>query len=105
MIQRLSLVLGFALVAPASAATNAPDFTAAHSELVQNLRNFVRVDTSNPPGNETRGAEFLKAILEHEGIACETVALDPARANLIARLKGNGRKQPILLMGHLDVVG
>ena len=82
-----------------------PDFAAAHSEAIEALRNFVRVDTTNPPGNETRGAEFLKAILEHNGIPAEIVGRDPARGNLIARLKGSGKKKPLLLMGHLDTVG
>src|ERR1017187_10141907 len=82
-----------------------PDFAAAHSETIEALRNFVRDDTTNPPGNETRGAEFLKAILEHNGIPAETVGRDPARGNLIARLKGSGKKKPLLLMGHLDTVG
>ena len=40
-----------------------PDFAAAHAETIETLKNFVHVDTTNPPGNETRGAEFLKAIL------------------------------------------
>ncbi len=74
-------------------------------ETVDTLRAFVRVDTSSPPGNETRGAEFLKAILDKAGIPCELVGANPARLNLVARLKGSGKKRPIVLMGHTDVVG
>jgi acetylornithine deacetylase/succinyl-diaminopimelate desuccinylase-like protein len=97
----LALTIGFA----AHVGAAEPDFVAAHRETIENLRNFVRVDTSSPPGNETRGAEFLKAILEKEGIVCELLGSDPARLNLVARLKGSGKKRPIVLMGHTDVVG
>lgn len=82
-----------------------PDFTKARDEAVQRLQELIRIDTSNPPGNESKVAEYLKAILDREGIPSEIVALDPARGNLIARLKGNGRKKPLLLMAHTDVVG
>ena len=71
----------------------------------QILAGFVRVDTSNPPGNETKGAEYLKAILDREGISSEIFEKESGRGNIVARLKGNGKKKPILLMGHIDVVG
>src|ERR1041385_6417106 len=83
----------------------APDFEAAHRENTTNLQRFVQIDTSNPPGNETKGAEFLKSLLDREGIPSEIVERVPGRGNLIARLKGSGKKKPILLMGHIDVVG
>jgi acetylornithine deacetylase/succinyl-diaminopimelate desuccinylase-like protein len=82
-----------------------PDFAAAHQETIDNLRAFVRVDTSSPPGNETRGAEYLKRILDQAGISNEMLGADPARMNLVARLKGSGKNKPLLLMGHTDVVG
>ena len=82
-----------------------PDFTAAHAELVELLRGFIRIDTSNPPGNETKACDYLKPFLDREGIGAEVLALEPARGNLVARLKGNGKKKPLLLMGHTDVVG
>lgn len=83
----------------------APDFSAARDEAVKMLSGFVRVDTSNPPGNETRGAEYLKGILDREGIPSEIFEKEPGRGNIVARLKGNGKKKPLLLMGHIDVVG
>ena len=88
-----------------AAAPPAPDFSAAREETVKILSGFVRVDTSNPPGNETKGAEYLKAILDREGIASEIFELEKGRGNIVARLKGNGKKKPLLLMGHIDVVG
>jgi acetylornithine deacetylase/succinyl-diaminopimelate desuccinylase-like protein len=84
---------------------SAPDFSAARDEVVKILSGFVRIDTSNPPGNETKGAEYLKAILDREGIASEIFEMEPGRGNIVARLKGNGKKKPLLLMGHIDVVG
>src|SRR5262245_49154902 len=82
-----------------------PDFDAAHHDNVTNLQRFVQIDTSNPPGNETKGALFLKSLLDREGIPSEIVEKVPGRGNLIARLKSSGKKKPILLMGHIDVVG
>ena len=82
-----------------------PDFVAARDEVVNILSGFVRIDTSNPPGNETKGAEYLKSILDREGIASEIFEMERGRGNIVARLKGNGKKKPILLMGHIDVVG
>src|SRR5438093_11504833 len=82
-----------------------PDFANNRDETVRNLQALVRIDTSNPPGNETKAAEYIKSVLDKEGIPSEIFALDKNRANLVARIKGNGKKRPLLLMGHTDVVG
>ena len=82
-----------------------PDFEAAHRENVTNLQRFVQIDTTNPPGNESKAAKFLKVLLDREGIPSEIVENVPGRGNLIARFKGNGEKKPLLLMGRTDVVG
>ncbi|MDX1481592.1 MAG: M20/M25/M40 family metallo-hydrolase [Woeseiaceae bacterium] len=81
------------------------DWEAVGDEAVDYLVDLVRIDTSNPPGNETLVAEYLREVLAGEGIASELYALDPDRANLVTRYRGNGSKRPILLMGHTDVVG
>ena len=73
-------------------------------EAVGLLRRLLRLDTSNPPGNETAAAELLRAYLEANGVACELVARDPARANLVARLPGTGGGPSLMLLGHTDVV-
>jgi acetylornithine deacetylase/succinyl-diaminopimelate desuccinylase-like protein len=86
-------------------AADAPDFQAARDEAAAILQGFVRIDTSNPPGNETKGAQYLKRLLDREGIPSEIFELTPGRGNIVARLKGSGKKRPILLMGHIDVVG
>ncbi len=81
------------------------DWEKAGAESVGHLVELIQIDTSNPPGNETKAVEYLKGVLELEGIDSQTYALDPSRANLVARIKGNGSKRPILMMGHTDVVG
>ncbi len=81
-----------------------PDWTRLEPETLQHFQAVLRLDTSNPPGNETKVVDYLAGVLTREGIPFQTFALDPNRANLVARLKGNGRKRPILIMGHTDVV-
>jgi acetylornithine deacetylase/succinyl-diaminopimelate desuccinylase-like protein len=80
------------------------DDDAIRSEVTEVLRALVRIDTTNPPGNETPAATFLKSYLEGAGIECELVARDPKRANLVARIKGTGEGPTLMLMGHTDVV-
>jgi acetylornithine deacetylase/succinyl-diaminopimelate desuccinylase-like protein len=73
------------------------------ADAVDLLRRLVAVDTSNPPGNETAAAEVLRTFLEAAGLECELVAREPARANLVARLRG-GDGPTLCFLGHLDVV-
>jgi acetylornithine deacetylase/succinyl-diaminopimelate desuccinylase-like protein len=82
-----------------------PDWTRVEAETLEHFQALLRLDTSNPPGNETLAADYLKQVLDREGISVQLFALEPNRPNLVARLEGNGRKRPILLMGHTDVVG
>jgi acetylornithine deacetylase/succinyl-diaminopimelate desuccinylase-like protein len=105
----LFLACAVALAAPGeSLAQSRPiDWTAIARETEQILADYLRVNTTNPPGNELAGARFLKAILDREGIEAQildTVELGPGRANLYARLKGNGSKKAIALVHHIDVV-
>ena len=88
----------------AQAPPPAPDWPRLEAETLQHFQALLRLDTSNPPGNEKLAADYLKQVLDREGIPTQIFALEPARANLVARLKGSGRRQPILLMGHTDVV-
>jgi acetylornithine deacetylase/succinyl-diaminopimelate desuccinylase-like protein len=71
---------------------------------VRLLRDYVRVDTSNPPGNERRGAEFLKAYLDCEGIPSELVCSEKERCNLYSRLSGREHNRAVVLLNHIDVV-
>ncbi|HVX65521.1 MAG TPA: M20/M25/M40 family metallo-hydrolase [Bryobacteraceae bacterium] len=70
----------------------------------QYLVDLIRLDTSSPPGNETRVATYLKRIAEENGIPGELLGDTPERLNFVARLKGSGAGRPLLLMAHSDVV-
>lgn len=75
------------------------------AEATELLRELLRLDTSNPPGGETPAAQLLARYLEDNGVSCELVARDPARANLIARVPGRRKNGPsLMLLGHTDVV-
>ena len=71
---------------------------------MQHFQALLRLDTTSPPGNERRAVEYLEQVLRREGITYQVFAKDPQRPNLVARIKGNGKKRPILVMGHTDVV-
>lgn len=73
-------------------------------EAKELLSNLIKIDTSNPPGNEKKAAELLAGELEKEGIECEVLESAPARGNLITRLRGGGDGPSLLLLSHLDVV-
>ena len=72
-------------------------------EVTDLLARLIRVDTTNPPGNETPAAELLRDYLEANGVRCELIARTPERANLVARIPG-GDGPSLLLLGHTDVV-
>ena len=88
-----------------SALAQAADWNQIQAESFQHFTTLIKLDTSNPPGNETPAAKYLQGVLEKEGIPCKLAGADPNRLSLIARLKGTGAKKPILIMGHTDVVG
>ncbi len=95
----------WAAAGAAGATAQEPDFERARDEAVSLLQALVRIDTSNPPGNETEVVELLESVLGEAGIDSTVLALDPTRANLVARVRGDGSKRPLLLMAHTDVVG
>ena len=92
------------LVSPLLAQQKQPDWTQVNREVLEHFQVIVRLDTQNPPGNETRVVDYLRKQLEAAGIATKTFALEPERANLIARLRGNGSARPLLVMAHTDTV-
>jgi acetylornithine deacetylase/succinyl-diaminopimelate desuccinylase-like protein len=96
---------GLLLATGTAVAQSTPDSAASRDEAVKFLGELVKIDTSNPPGNETRAAEYIKSVLAAEGIPAQLYESAPGRGNLVARLKGSGKKKPLLLMAHLDVVG
>jgi acetylornithine deacetylase/succinyl-diaminopimelate desuccinylase-like protein len=100
-----SLVLLSLFAAPVRAqGTRAPDFDALAAEATTWLQEYLRVRTTNPPGNETEGAKFLQGVLAKEGIPSEILESSPGRGNLVARLPGSGARRPLVLLSHIDVV-
>ncbi|HMA10623.1 MAG TPA: hypothetical protein VKO83_01965, partial [Steroidobacteraceae bacterium] len=96
-----TLLLMCALPATAQAPL---DWQKIEAESLQHFQALLRLDTSDPPGNESRVAGYLQQVLEREGIAVKLYEAEKGRANLVARLPGTGRKRPLLLMSHTDVV-
>ena len=98
------LVFLLLLVTTASAQTPSADQARISEETMRHFQAILRLDTSNPPGNEKLVVDYLKSVLDREGIETKLFALDPQRPNLVARLRGSGKKRPVLIMGHTDVV-
>lgn len=103
-MRRLLFVLVLSLI-PTLAPAQTPDWKAVETEALETLQRYVRINTSNPPGDVTRAADFLSAILTREGIEVKRYESAPGRSILLARLKGTGTGgKPILLLSHMDVV-
>jgi acetylornithine deacetylase/succinyl-diaminopimelate desuccinylase-like protein len=108
-MKRFSLLLAAVLTAivpltaQTPAAVKAVDWERLKPEILDRYRSLVQIDSI--AGRETLVVDYLKKVLEAEGIPTKVFALDPARANLVARLEGNGSKRPLLILAHTDVVG
>jgi acetylornithine deacetylase/succinyl-diaminopimelate desuccinylase-like protein len=103
---RTTAITCIGLTAVLSAGQRAPEinWTAVEEETLRHFQAIVRMDTTDPPGGEKPVADYLKTVLESEGIPVQVFALEPNRPNIVARLKGSGRKRPLLVMGHTDTV-
>jgi acetylornithine deacetylase/succinyl-diaminopimelate desuccinylase-like protein len=101
--RRLALVLSVG-IAPRPLAAQDVDWARTADDAVRALQEYVRMDTSNPPGRTTATADFLARRLEAEGVAVTRYESAPGKAIVLARLKGAGRGKPILLLHHMDVV-
>ncbi len=99
---RIALVLAM-LCTATGARAQAVDTTALADEAVQRVQEYLRVNTVNPPGNESRAVEYLARIFDAEGIPYETAESAPGRGNIWARLDG-GDAPALLLLHHTDVV-
>src|SRR3954463_12106033 len=99
----LALALMTSVAPPLSA--QEPDWSAASKETLAHLQAMIRLNTVNPPGNELQVARHLEAALKAEGIETHLFEPAPGRGALVARIKGSGARQPVLIMGHMDVVG
>jgi acetylornithine deacetylase/succinyl-diaminopimelate desuccinylase-like protein len=100
----LLLVVGVCVFSGVAQAQNGIDWPRYQDMAVDLMQQYLRVNTSNPPGNEIEAAKFFKKIFDEHGIENEIFEYKPGRANIIARIKGNGSKRPIILLSHTDVV-
>jgi acetylornithine deacetylase/succinyl-diaminopimelate desuccinylase-like protein len=98
------LILAFTVAVAFAHAIHDPDWSRVEAETMGHFQALLRLDTSDPPGNEKPAADYLVRVLQDAGIAVQTLALEPHRPNVVARLKGSGARRPILIMGHTDVV-
>jgi acetylornithine deacetylase/succinyl-diaminopimelate desuccinylase-like protein len=104
MRRQLPILLLPLLFCPAAGKAREPDWPRVQEEALQRLAHYLAIDTTNPPGNELRAARFFEEWFRAEGIPVEVYEFVPGRANLIARLKGDGSRRPIILLNHMDVV-
>jgi len=81
-----------------------PAWARMDEETMKHFQAILEMDTTDPPGGEKPVVDYLKQVLEAEGIPTQVFAMEAHRPNLVARLKGNGSKRPLLLMGHTDTV-
>ena len=104
MYIRFSFVVVFLLLAVPTCSAADIDWTRVRAEAVQLLQELIRIDTTNPPGNERAAALHLQKLLESDGVETRLLDVAPGRANLYARIKGDGSRRPLILLSHTDVV-
>jgi len=80
------------------------DWKALENEAVSTLSRYIQIDTTNPPGNEIKAAQFFKEIFDRAGIEARIIESAPGRGNIFARLRGDGSKKAVVLLNHMDVV-
>jgi acetylornithine deacetylase/succinyl-diaminopimelate desuccinylase-like protein len=106
--QPLSIVipvcLAITIANPLSAQSRVPQWQDIEPELLRHFQALVRMDTSDPPGQEELAADYLVAMLQQEQIPVQVFTRASGRPNVVARLSGNGSREPLLLMAHTDVV-
>ena len=95
----LTSAIAWTLVAHAQRSD--PDWPTVEEETMRHYQALLRIDTVK---EERPAAEYIKRVLDENGIPAQLYPLEPGRPNVVARLKGNGTKRPLLIMGHTDVV-
>src|SRR6476659_10213024 len=96
MTRLVWLALAYTAIASGQPGATAGDLA------VRYLPELIRLDTTNPPGNETRVAQYLKQVADREGIPAELLGDDPERLNFVARLRGTGKLRPLALIAHSE---
>jgi acetylornithine deacetylase/succinyl-diaminopimelate desuccinylase-like protein len=101
---RISIILILVLSFSAQAQQKQPDWNKLQDETMKHFQAILRINSSIATGSEAPVVDYLKSVLDKEGISSQVFFNDPKHPNLVARIKGNGKKKPILIMGHTDVV-
>ena len=78
---------------------------AVERETVEHLQRLIRIPSVNPPGEELAVATYLDGVLSSAGIATQLFEPAPGRGAVVARIRGDGSRRPVLLLAHMDVVG
>lgn len=104
MLRLPAVAVCLALLPHTAFAQGAPDWKATEAEAIKTIQSYVRINTSNPPGDVTKAADFLMGIFEREGIPAKRFESGPGRSIVLARLEGSGAAKSILLLHHMDVV-
>ena len=81
-----------------------PDWARIEEETLRHFQAIVRVDSTDPPGREQGVVEYLKQVLEKDGLSVQLFAKEAHRPNLVTRIKGTGKQRPLLIMAHTDTV-
>jgi len=103
-MRKATFLLTLLLASGAFGQITEPDWSSLESETLEHFQTLLQFDTTDPPGREIEAAEYIKGVLEAEGIPVQMFSNDPERPNVVARLKGNGSKRPLLIMAHTDTV-
>lgn len=103
-MHRLVCMAGFLWLLTPPLAAQEIDWSAYEELALRQLQAYLKIDTTNPPGNELAAARFFQEWFTREGIPVEVYEYKPGRANLIARLGGDGSRRPLILLNHMDVV-
>ena len=103
-LPRKPLVAALLCLSASPLVAQEPDWTALDAETLEHFQAMVRIDTADPPGREIELTNYITGVLDAEGIEYEVHSLEAERPNIVARLRGNGSKRPLLLMAHQDTV-
>ena len=81
-----------------------PDWAKLDEETLRHFQAIIKIDSTDPPGREAGVVDYVKQVLEKDGIPVQVFAKEAHRPNLVARIKGTGKQRPLLILGHSDTV-